>query len=185
MKYLLIALVLVGVYFQGPWSSADTNPEQAVASEAPVAEVDGHISAKDLERLGCQVDPSLGKYAESNSLILGLTKTFVLRSDSGCEVTVFNLIQRSDDYDPGVWAGVRAGTSAIARKKGFQVSSFEGNIGEYSEIQLFKDNDVRRGFNYTVQNQGVLYSLTVLSASIEPSLLLEEIILENMARVEL
>jgi len=107
---------------------------------------------------------------------LGTVKMYVLRSEAGCKVGLTSQISAVNEGGEGVWAGVRAGASVVARKNGFELSSEAGNLGEYSEIHRFTRNGVNKGFTYSIQNKGFLHSITILSDEIVPDAELESVI---------
>ena len=141
----------------------------------------GLISTDDLEHFGCRVTPGLGTYDVQSNLLIGTTYTFALRSNSGCVIQVSNMVQRSNGYDAGLWAGIRASMSILARRRGWDKAGWRGEIGEYSEIFEFTERGNPRGFSYVVQKDGVMYTLTILSSTIMPSSEVERVILDNIS----
>ncbi len=186
VKYIAIILVvLTALYF---YLKTDSPSQSIVKNQVvqPTGEkIEGLFSIQDLERLGCKPKSSIGVYQKKSNLLMGEISSYSLQSTEGCKVSLINLAQVPRGDDPGLWAGIRAAASGIARNNDYEKSGREGNIGEYSEIIDFSEDGEHRGFIYAVQNGGIVYSLIVLSDTLKPSALLESIIMQNMSKLSI
>ncbi|MDQ6961514.1 MAG: DUF4124 domain-containing protein [Mariprofundaceae bacterium] len=143
----------------------------------------GLITLEDLRSLGCTPTSKVGSYASKVTPLFGKISRYILRSKEGCTIDLVNSVQKqkSEGYDSGLWSGIRA--SLLKKSKGYKVDKKQrnGNIGHYSEITDFTRKGQYKGFNYTVQDKGVVYRLTIFSDDIKPNKALEEIILNNIS----
>lgn len=183
MKYIVILIILVagGVFAKSYFAHTEQrlNKEMTTAAKPSNQDSNRHFTADDLAKIGCKVAPELGKYTQADIPFLGIVKMYTLRSESGCKVGLISQISEAKENDEGQWAGIRAGASGTARKRGFDLESEEGALGEYSEIQYFTQNGKGKGFTYAIQNKGYLHSITIFSDEITLDEKLESVIAEK------
>ncbi|CAG1022730.1 hypothetical protein MTYM_01947 [Methylococcales bacterium] len=179
-KYILILAVLVGgIVFAKTYlthTENRLNAEITTAVKPSAQDSSQHFTAEDLAKIGCRVAPELGKFSQVDFPLLGTVKFYALRSETGCKVDLISEISSAKENDEGSWAGVRAGASVTARKRGFELESEEGSLGEYSEIQHFSQNGADKGFTYTIQSKGFLHSITIFSDEVTLDDRLESVI---------
>lgn len=174
-KYAVIVLIVAvaaavkiaaALYFEEITQVEVKNPVEA--GELSADTVKKHFNADDLGRLGCNVDPALGKITNVENPLIGAVENYSLRSETGCVVTLISNIQASKEYDEGTWAGIRAFLDMLARKKEYELTRYQGNLGEYSELEIFTKDGTRKGFSYSVQSGGFLRQVIIDSENIEP-----------------
>lgn len=171
---LIVGLGLAKTYFNNAEKRLNTEITTAVKPSAQ--DLNRHFTAEDLAKIGCRVAPELGKFSQMEFPLLGTVKFYALRSETGCKVDLISEISSAKENDEGSWAGVRAGASVTARKRGFELDSEEGSLGEYSEIQHFSQNGADKGFTYTIQSKGFLHSITIFSDEVTLDDRLESVI---------
>lgn len=171
---LIVGLGLAKTYIDN--TEKRLNAEMTTAVQPSAQDLSQHFTAEDLAKVGCRVAPELGKFSQMDFPLLGTVKMYALRSETGCKVDLLSQISSAKENDEGLWAGVRAGASVTARKRGFELDSEEGSLGEYSEIQHFSQNGADKGFTYAIQNKGFLYSITIFSDEVTLDEKLESVI---------
>lgn len=178
----ILALAVVGAVAK----TYVANEEKRIATEMSTAvkpsseDAKRHFTAEDLAKLGCRVAPEAGSYSQVDMPLIGVVKTYALRSGTGCKVALSSQLSSIASGDDGRWAGVRAGASVLAKKRGFDLSSEQGGLGEYSEIYYFTQGGVAQGFTYAVQSGGILHSIMILSEDIAVDDKLESIIADKL-----
>lgn len=165
---LVAALSLVGCI------EADAPKEGQLSASS-----DRHLTIPDLKRLGCKVDAE--PRVESVELpFIGRMDVYGISNGPACASLLVSTLSQSPEYNAGDWAGLRASASGFARKHGYELASYSGEIGEHSEIEVFSRHGQEHGFRYNVQANGYIHSITLLSDSIDASGRFEEILREKL-----
>lgn len=172
MKYvLLLAAIATGLYL---WSTNHGHQ----ASPQPAQYSARHLSADDLESMGCHVDKSLGKHSSIDVPLIGVIEGYSLKSEVGCKVNLVSQIQKSlsESDRESMWAGIRAANDIAAKKRNFDSALSEGDLGEYSEITTYTQNGSHKGFTYVVEANGLITNVTIISDEIMPDEKMEGIL---------
>jgi hypothetical protein len=126
-----------------------------------------HFTVADLEELGCRVNV-VPRTKQLDMPLVGRVDMYGFGSSGvTCASLMTSMIQAIEDDDPGAWAGARAAAKRFASKHGYDHESYLGEVGDYSEIEVFSRHGVALGFTYNVQAHGRLHSVTLISDSIE------------------
>ncbi|MCC4613851.1 hypothetical protein LL963_17415 [Xanthomonas campestris pv. esculenti] len=136
-----------------------------------------HFTVAELQQLGCTLTDAPKRTVRKIPLLgevdgYGVTNTNT--SASACATHLISLLQPMT-YEDGVWEGARSAAGTFAKEHGFVRESYEGRIGEYSEIEVFNRGGKPVGFEYNVQARGTLHSVIVLSDSIAPDAAFEAV----------
>jgi hypothetical protein len=149
----------------------------SAATSAPRPESE-HFTLADLQQLGCTVTAT-PKRNVSMIPLMGEVDGYGVTSTTPCATQLVSLLQPIT-YEDAVWEGARSAAGTFAKKHGFTRESFEGQLGEYSEIEVFSRSGKPVGFEYSVQAKGQLHSVIVLSNSIEPDAAFEEVLKKKL-----
>lgn len=145
----------------------------------PTADAKKHFTIADLERLGCKVDAN-PRITSMDIPLIGRMDAYGVSNGPACASLLFSTLTQAREHDPGGWAGMRASASNFADEHGYELSSYSGEVGEYSEIEVFTRHGKELGFRYNVQANGYIHSVTLISDSIDPSGEFEDILREKM-----
>lgn len=138
------------------------------------------FTERALAELGCQVPEGRGRYKDIAAPGIPDARAFLLRSDDGCVVDLFNVIQRTDG-GPGLWAGLRAQATGEARRRGYQTEERDPGLGERSELRVFTKDGAYQGFWYAIESGRVLYVLRIYSEQIRVTPQLETLLRVKLA----
>lgn len=138
-----------------------------------------HFTTSDLERLGCKVDAE-PRVASIELPLAGRTDVYGFSNGPACASSLVSTLSQSPEYNAGDWAGLRASSTGFARKHGYELEGYSGELGEHSEIDVFTRHGQERGFRYNVQANGYIHSVTLISDSIDSSGRFEEILREKL-----
>ncbi|PPU38399.1 hypothetical protein [Xanthomonas arboricola] len=133
-----------------------------------------HFTLADLQQLGCTVAATPKRNVRKIPL-MGEVDGYGVTSTSACATQLVSLLQPIT-YEDAVWEGARTAAGNVADERGFERESYEGRLGEYSEIEVFSHNGKPVGFEYNVQARGTLHSVIVLSDSIAPDAAFEAVL---------
>ncbi|PKV11623.1 hypothetical protein CVO74_19250 [Xanthomonas prunicola] len=132
-----------------------------------------HFTLADLQQLGCTVTAT-PKRNVSKIPLMGEVDGYGVTSTTPCATQLVSLLQPVT-YEDAVWEGTRSAAGTFAKNNGFTRESYEGDLGEYSEIEVFSRNGKQAGFEYSVQAKGTLHSVIVISDRIEPDAAFEAV----------
>lgn len=138
-----------------------------------------HFTVADLEKLGCRVNV-VPTTKQLEMPILGTVDSYGFTSDAPCASLLISTLQPVEEDDPGLWAGKRAGAGVFAKKHGYDREGYAGEVGDYSEIEVFSRQGVELGFTYNVQANGQLHSVTLISDRIDASGAFESVLREKL-----
>ncbi len=157
-----------------------TDPGAVGTAPFPV-DAKKHFTIADLERLGCEVDVA-PRTASMDVPLIGRMDVYGVSNGPSCASLLFSTLSvaPAEGYDPGTWAGMRASASNFADEHGYELSSYAGEVGEYSELEVFSRHGKELGFRYNVQANGYLHSVTLISDSIDPVAEFEDILGEKL-----
>lgn len=133
-----------------------------------------HFTLAELQQLGCTVKAT-PKRSQSSIPLVGTVDGYGMTSTTPCVTQLVSLLQPIN-YEDAVWEGARSAAKNFAKEHGYTQERFEGEIGEYSEIEVFSRNGKQVGFEYSVQARGTLHSVIVLSDSLEPDAAFEAVL---------
>lgn len=133
-----------------------------------------HFTLAELQQLGCTVKAT-PKRSQSSIPLVGTVDGYGMTSATPCATQLVSLLQPIN-YEDAVWEGARSAAKNFAKEHGYTQERFEGEIGEYSEIEVFSRNGKQVGFEYSVQARGTLHSVIVLSDSLEPDAAFEAVL---------
>lgn len=153
-------------------AGGDRNAERPLVREM-------HFTATDLKRLGCNVETA-PRIATVDKPFIGRMESYGWPDGPACASEFLSVLQNAGDDPDGIWAGLDASTRGFARQHGYEVSTYDGNVGEDSQIDVFTSAGEARGFRYTVQNNGHLHSVMLISDRISPSGSFESILREKL-----
>lgn len=154
-----------------------SEPTQAPASAA--AGQEHHFTVADLARLGCEVKVTPRTTSKSVPF-MGRIDAYGFSKGPACASTLISTLTQSPEYDEGTWAGLRASNHIFAEKHGYDLEEYSGELGEYSELDVFTRQGDARGFQYRVQAGGLIHSVTLISDSIEPDEAFEAVLHERL-----
>ncbi|WOB51327.1 hypothetical protein NYR97_08155 [Xanthomonas hydrangeae] len=149
----------------------------SAATSAPRPEAE-HFTLADLQQLGCTVTAT-PKRNVSKIPLMGEVDGYGVTSSTACATQLVSLLQPIK-YEDAVWEGARTAAGNFAKKQGFERESFEGQLGEYSEIEVFSRSGTPVGFEYSVQAKGQLHSVIVVSDSIAPDAAFEAVLKKKL-----
>lgn len=132
-----------------------------------------HFTLAELQQLGCTVTATPKRDVRKIPL-LGEVDGYGVTSTNACATHLISLLQPMS-YEDAVWEGARSAAGTFAREHGLERESYEGRLGEYSEIEVFSRGGKPVGFEYNVQAKGTLHSVVVLSDSIAPDAAFEAV----------
>lgn len=155
-----------------------TDPEAAATAPFPT-NANKHFTIADLERLGCEVDAD-PRTTSMDIPLIGRMDAYGVSNGPSCASLLFSTLTRAQEHDPGSWAGMRASASIFAEEHGYELSSYSGEVGEYSELEVFTRDGKELGFRYNVQANGYVHSVTLISDSIDPVAEFEDILREKL-----
>ena len=138
-----------------------------------------HFTAADLKKLGCIVDVS-PRNATIDKPFIGRIESHGWPDGPACASEFLSTLRSVGDDTDGTWAGLDAATRIFAREHGYEIVTYEGNVGEYSQLDVFTSAEEERGFRYTVEDHGRMLSITLISDRISPSESFEEILREKL-----
>lgn len=167
-----LAVVGLGIVLAGC-----SEPTQTPASAA--AGQEHHFTVADLARLGCEVKVTPRTTSKSVPL-MGRIDAYGFSKGPACASTLISTLTQSPKYDEGTWAGLRASNHIFAEKHGYDLGEYSGELGEYSELDVFTQQGQERGFQYRVQADGLIHSVTLISDSIEPDKAFEAVLHEKL-----
>lgn len=133
-----------------------------------------HFTLANLQQLGCTVTAT-PKRTRHKIPLMGEVDGYGVTSTSACATHLISLLQPMT-YEDAVWEGARTAAGNFAKEHGFERESYEGRLGEYSEIEVFSHGGTPVGFEYNVQARGTLHSVIVLSDSIAPDAAFEAVL---------
>ncbi|MEC3887497.1 hypothetical protein [Xanthomonas campestris] len=133
-----------------------------------------HFTLAELQQLGCTIKAT-PKRSQSSIPLVGTVDGYGMTSATPCATQLVSLLQPIN-YEDAVWEGARSAAKNFAKEHGYTQERFEGEIGEYSEIEVFSRNGKQVGFEYSVQARGTLHSVIVLSDSLEPDAAFEAVL---------
>lgn len=142
-------------------SNGGSEPAEPARPEAE------HFNLADLQALGCSVAVT-PKRNMQKIVLVGQIDGYGFVSTTPCATQLISLLQPTNKFEDGMWQGVRSAASTFASKQGYTQQRYAGQIGEYSEIEVFSHNGDPVGFEYSVQSKDTLHSVIVISDRIVP-----------------